>query len=161
VSSFDQLSTRLSVGDTVWVTDAQGRELKGTLKALSPGSLKVKRWRSRTIDAAEIRAIDAVRHDSTRDGAVIGLAIGEGLAAVCYAAAVHEGEPEMIGFAELSFIYFGLVGIAIGSEVDGAMTAPRFAAYRAPGALGSAPVRLSFAPVITPRAKGVAISFAF
>ena len=29
VKSFSQLNTRVSVGDTVWVTDAQGREIKG------------------------------------------------------------------------------------------------------------------------------------
>lgn len=29
VKAFDQLSTRLVVGDTIFVTDAQGREIKG------------------------------------------------------------------------------------------------------------------------------------
>ena len=29
VKSFDQLNTRLKIGDTIYVTDAQGREVKG------------------------------------------------------------------------------------------------------------------------------------
>ena len=39
VTSFDQLNTRLKVGDTVWITDAQGREVTGKIRALSPASL--------------------------------------------------------------------------------------------------------------------------
>ena len=29
VKTFDQLDMRLKVGDTIWVTDAQGREIRG------------------------------------------------------------------------------------------------------------------------------------
>ena len=36
VKSFDQLNTRLKVGDTVWVTDAEGRESKGGFGASRP-----------------------------------------------------------------------------------------------------------------------------
>ena len=36
VKSFDQLNTRLKPGDTVWVTDAQGRESKGRSRRSPP-----------------------------------------------------------------------------------------------------------------------------
>ena len=36
VTSFDQLDTRLKPGDTVWVTDAQGREIKGKYREPRP-----------------------------------------------------------------------------------------------------------------------------
>ena len=162
VRSFDQLDTRLKPGDTLWVTDAQGRESKGTLKGLTGRALTLKRWRTSTIDAADILAIDARRPDSTRNGTLIGLAVGEGLAAVCYAAGVRGGDPETIGFAELGFVLFGLAGADIGWMADSAIVGPRFAAYRAPAA-GSAAGhrRLAVAPVITPRAKGVAVSLRF
>jgi len=39
VKSFDQLNTRLKPGDTVYVTDAQGREVKGRIRGLSATSL--------------------------------------------------------------------------------------------------------------------------
>ena len=32
VRDFSQLNTRLKPGDTVWVTDAQGREIKGKIR---------------------------------------------------------------------------------------------------------------------------------
>lgn len=160
--SFEELTTRLKAGDTVWVTDAQGREVKGIYKGSDAAGLKLKRWRTRTIDAASIRAVDASRPDPTWEGALIGLAVGEALAAVCYGAAVRAGEPEMIGFAQLGFVFFGLVGANIGWEADRAKTGPRFTAYRASEAgLAAGRRRLAVAPVITPRAKGVAVSLRF
>ena len=162
VRSFDQLNTRLKPGDTIWVTDAQGREVKGIYKGSDAAGLRLKRWRTKTIDAASIRAVDASRPDPTWDGALIGLAVGEALAAVCYGAAAHAGDPEMIGFAQLGFVLFGLVGVNMGWDADHAKTGPRFSAYRAPAAgLAAGRRRLAVAPVITPRAKGVAVSLRF
>ena len=36
VRDFSQLNTRLKPGDTIWVTDAQGREIKGRINSLAP-----------------------------------------------------------------------------------------------------------------------------
>ena len=41
VRAFDQLNTRLKVGDTVYVTDVQGREVKGKIRELSGSALSL------------------------------------------------------------------------------------------------------------------------
>jgi len=41
VKSFDQLGTRLKIGDTVWVTDAQGREIRAALRRSRPDAVGV------------------------------------------------------------------------------------------------------------------------
>ena len=58
--------------------------------------------------------------------------------------------------------YIGLyagAGAGIGALVDALIPGPKRLVYRAPGGSGSA--RLSLAPVITPRTKGVAVSVSF
>ena len=160
--SLEQLKARLQPGDTIWVTDAQGREVKGIYKGSDAAGLRLKRWRTKTIDASGILAVDASRPDPTWDGAVKGAAVGLAVAAVCYGAALREGEPEMIGFAQLGLVLFSVVGANMGWEADHAKTGPRFTAYRAPAAGSQAGRRrLSVAPVITPRAKGVALAFSY
>jgi hypothetical protein len=51
------------------------------------------------------------------------------------------------------------VGLAVGSIFASDAVGPKRVIYRAPGGQPSA--RLTLAPVITPRTKGVAVSFAF
>ena len=51
------------------------------------------------------------------------------------------------------------VGTGIGVGVDALIPGRKQVVYRAPGASGSA--RLSLAPVITPRTKGVAVAYSF
>ena len=92
VTFLAQLAGELKPGDTVWVTDAQGREIKGEIGALEPG-------------------------------------MGAG----------------------------ALIGVGIDAMIPG----KQVVVYRAPGSNGASHARLSMAPVITPRARGVAVAFAF
>jgi hypothetical protein len=57
--------------------------------------------------------------------------------------------------------HYPLGGMGIGALIDGAIKGPKLVVYRAPGSSGAPHARLSIAPVIAPRAKGVAISFVF
>ena len=158
VRSFDQLNTRLKPGDTVWVTDAQGREVKGKIVSLAPGAVTVKADASRTYGPADVNLIHERRPDSLKNGALIGLAAGGGLTlGLCLAAEPSEGD----GWCALAAGIYGGAGAAIGVGIDALIPGKKIVAYRAPGPAGAPPARLSFAPVITPRAKGVAISFSF
>jgi hypothetical protein len=157
VTSFDQLNTRLKPGDTVWVTDAQGREVKGKVQALAPGELTVNADGARRFGARDVGAIRERKHDSLLGGAIIGGGAG---ALVGLGMGSFSGEWRWDDAAEGALI-FGAIGAGIGVGIDALIPGRKVVTYRAPGTPGSSQARLSMAPVVTPRAKGVAVSFAF
>jgi hypothetical protein len=159
VKSFDQLNTRLRPGDTVWITDAQGREVKGKIVDLAPGAVTLKADASRTYGPADVNLIHERRPDSLKNGALIGLGVGGGLTlGLCLAGS----ESEDAGWCALAAGIYGGAGAAIGVGIDALIPGRKIVAYRAPGSSGAArQARLSIAPVISPRAQGVALSFTF
>jgi hypothetical protein len=161
VTSFDQLNTRLKPGDTVWVTDGQGREVKGKIQGLAPDSLALKGDGARTFAAGDVRLITERQGDSLANGALIGLAVGGvGTGLACLASADDLDD----GWCLLAAFVYGGIGTGIGVGIDALIPGKKLVAYRAPGTPGSSEsrqARLSIAPVVTPRAKGVAVSFAF
>ena len=76
VKSFDQLNTRLKVGDTVWVTDAQGREVRGKIRDLGASSLDLAVNGGRPMTASEISQVRVKRRDSLVNGVAIGAMCG-------------------------------------------------------------------------------------
>ena len=159
VRSFDQLDTRLKPGDKVWVTDAKGRETEGKIQTLAPDTLTLRGDGARTFASRDVSLIRHRRPDGIWNGALIGLAVGGGIAAAgCIAIA---GEDDAGAWCAMGLIGYGVFGTGIGMAVDAIVPGKKIVAYRAPGAAGRPEARLSIAPVITPRAKGVALSFAF
>jgi len=155
VKSFDQLNTRLKVGDTVWVTDAQGREIKGRIRGLSATSLLLDGGGSpQDFQAARVGTIRVQQPDSLANGALIGLAAGAVAGALVWRA-VCDGEAAC---AVVGALLGAGAGVGIGAGIDGLIHGKRDV-YRAPGASGNA--RFSLAPVVTPHTKGVAVSFSF
>jgi hypothetical protein len=158
VKSFDQLNTRLKPGDTVWVTDAQGREVKGKIQALAPEAITLKGDGPTTFVAGNVRLISERRRDSLANGALIGLAVGGvGTGLACLAGT--EGPDQ--DWCLVAALAYGGIGAGIGVGIDALIPGRKVVMYRAPGTPGSPQSRLSIAPVVTPRAKGVAVSFAF
>jgi hypothetical protein len=158
VRDFSQLNTRLRPGDTVWVTDAQGREVKGRILSLGAEALTLEGRGDRTFGAPDVTTITVRRNDSLSNGAWIGLGIGGSLSLVgCLASAASDDR----GWCALAAAVYAGIGAGIGVGIDAMIPGKKLVAYRAPGAAGRPQARLSFAPVITPRAKGVALSFAF
>jgi hypothetical protein len=131
VKSFDQLNTRLKVGDTIWVTDAQGREVQGKIHSLSSDALTLGAEGSNTFAAREVSAIRERRPDSLKNGALIGLGVGAGLALVaCFSLA--EGSDD-VGWCAAVVGFYGAVGAGIGAGVDAAIKGPRLVIYRGAG----------------------------
>jgi len=158
VTSFDQLNTRLKPGDTIWVTDAQGREVKGKIQGLAPDSLALKGDGARTFAAGDVRLITERQGDSLANGALIGLAVGGvGTGLACLAST--EGPDQ--DWCLVAALAYGGIGAAIGVGIDALIPGKKLVTYRAPLTHGSSQARLSIAPLVTPRAKGVAVSFAF
>lgn len=157
VKSFDQLNTRLKVGDTVWVTDAQGREIQGKIQALAPDALTLKADAPRAFTAADVRMIRERQPDSLKNGALIGLGAGGALGILACAAIAGEGEAG--GWCAMAIGVYGGLGTVIGVGIDALIPGGMREVYRAPGAAPGA--RLSVAPLIGRTSKGVAFSFAF
>ena len=158
VKSFDQLNTRLKPGDTVYVTDAQGREVKGRITSFAPDSMGIDGDGARTFKAVEVRLVENRRHDSLANGTLVGLAAGFGVGAGLTYAACSGDECSWGGAAALVLLVTG-AGAGVGAGVDAAMPGRRQVVYRAGG--GAVSTRLSLAPVITPGTKGVAVAFVF
>ena len=152
VTSFDQLNTRLRIGDTVWVTDAQGREIKGRILELHDASITLT---ERTFSAAEVGRVRLRVNDSVLTGTLIGLATGLGAGA----AVLGQGDTDPSGGTIAgAALLFGGVGAAVGAGIDGLIHGKRDV-YRSPGASSSA--RVSLAPVLAPRSKSVVVWCSF
>jgi hypothetical protein len=168
VTFLAQLAGELKPGDTVWVTDAQGREVKGEIGALEPGAITVRSRAGRTFNRSDVHQVTVRRGDSLANGAKIGMAIGAlaGLGAGIAACAAYPKDDPLRGDACLMSI--GLLwmpgmgaGALIGVGIDAMIPGKQVVVYRAPGSNGTSHARLSMAPVITPRTKGVAIALSF
>jgi hypothetical protein len=177
VTSFDQLNSRLKVGDTAWVTDAQGREIKGKIRDIQPSSLVIEADGMKTFQASDVRQL-VERGTCSRTSCLLwGLAGGTGAGIVaafatrgpmsstwCLATApegVYCASTRM-GLGDEAYLLIPAgagVGLAVGAIFASRAVGPKRVIYRAPGASGSA--RLSVAPVITSRTKGVAVGFSF
>jgi hypothetical protein len=159
--TFDQLSSRLQIGNTVRVTDTEGREVKGKLTELRDTSITVNGGVPTTFEAGRVRLIQ----NRTKSygmcvglGVLIGGAIGVAMGAA-YNSNEGSGPWESAG----PLLYFGGIvagiGAGAGAGIGAAIPAKWKEVYRAPGASASA--RVSIAPMVTPRTKGVVLSFSF
>lgn len=158
VKSFDQLNTRLKVGDTVWVTDAQGREVKGRITSLGSETMGIDAHGDRALQAGEVRAVELRRPDSLANGALIGLGAGFGAGVLLAAAGCSEADCTWGDATFVSLLIAG-VGTGIGVGVDALIPGRRQVVYRAAGAPGHA--HLTLAPFVTARTKGVAVGYSF
>ena len=162
VKSFDQLNTRLRVGDTIWVTDAQGREITGKIRDLSATSLLLDAGGTpQDLQAARVATIQLQPKDSLKNGVLWGALAGfVGGALSCLLNPQCGGDDEIAAAVSLGLAGVGAAaGAGIGAGLDATIKGPRLVIYRGAGTHSAA--RFSLAPLITPRHKGVAVSFAF
>jgi hypothetical protein len=156
VRSFDQLNTRLKVGDTVWVTDASGREVKGKLSELSTTSLTLSAGEDRrSFQGPDVRAVVERPRDSLKFGALLGLGIGIGTG---LAITVAVGDADVAG-AALGIGMLGAMGAGIGAGIDAAIPMPKRPVYLSGRTSAKRPV--SWGPMIGRHSTGVVVSFGF
>jgi hypothetical protein len=160
VKSFDQLNTRLKPGDKIWVTDAQGREIEGRITSIEAATLAIYAGGRRTLRADEVRLVRDRRHDSLAQGAWIGAATGLAAAAALSYAICSSEECTAGGIAVVAGVITA-AGAGVGVAVDAAIPGPKRVVYQAPSAGTASHSGISIVPVLTPRAKGVAVSFSF
>lgn len=161
VASFDQLTTRLKVGDRIWVIDAGGRKTYGRIQSLSTDALIVDADGPKKFTVSNLKLIQAHKRDSLKNGTLIGLAVGGSLAAVWCTAAAVSNDPNVDAGVECAegLISFAGLGTLLGLGLDALTPGKGPVVYRSSGASGAA--RFSIAPFLTPRKRGIVVSFAF
>lgn len=156
VKTFDQLSTRLKVRDTIWVTDADGREIKGRILELGAASLVLDAEGKTSFAAPDIRQIRVRKHDLMWDGTLIGLAVGM---AAGLALGATDSQDEGLMEAQYFLMLGAAVGTGTGFAIDAARKGKTLVVYAARGTQSSA--HLSLAPIVTTRHGGVRVAFSF
>ena len=149
--SYRELHSRLKVGDTLIVRDADGRTTTGRVSTLGSDQFEVEwrrflRLRHRTFTEPGVRRVQV--RDSTWNGVLIGLGVGiAGTIAVC-------ANDTSGGGACLMFVILGpTLGIAGGAGIDGSINRR---IYEAPGRATT-----TVAPVIGPGRIGLAARVRF
>jgi len=150
VKSFDQLGGVLNVGNKVRVTDTENRKLSGRITALDARSITLDKAGGTTLSADRVRRVERLKR-SKGYGALVGVGAGV-VGGLVYASSAATAEDAIGGYL------FPGIGAGVGTLV-GTFVTRSHDVYRAPGASGIA--RLSLAPVITPRAKGLAVVYSF
>ena len=112
----------LKLGQTIWVTGPEGREVKGTVRGLSPGSFDLDtRGTVVRFDLATIERIE--KRDSLRDGVQVGGILGAVVGAA-YGVALVKGFCGDCSLGSVIFVpvtgaaVFGLVGMGYGALID-------------------------------------------
>ena len=155
VKTFDQLNSRLKVGNTIRVIDTEGREIKGKVTELHNASITVDSGAPATVEANRVHQIQS-RTKSYRSFVLGGMAAGAAFGALGGIVTADEVPGAQ---AVLSGALWCGIGAGVGAIVRAAVPAAWQEVYRAPGASGSA--RVSVAPMVKPRAKGVVLSVSF
>ena len=150
--SLDELlrAGSLQPGEGVYVTDAAGRRLKGTLSDVSSAGLVVTHsGQARTVAVADVRRIE--RQDPLANGIGHGMATVAGsISAVCFAGGSRPGECAYV-------LLYALPVVALGGAVGAVVDALRHrTVYRAAGSM-----QASVSPIVSHGSLGARLSVAW
>jgi hypothetical protein len=175
--AFDELHRWLKPGAVVWLTDAHGREIKATVRAIEPSFLEIEADGAKTFQAADVRQLVERGTRSRKKCLLWGLAGGTGAGVIAAFATrgpmsttwcvgiAPEGvpcSPMRTGLGDEAYLLIPAgagAGVAVGAVFASHAVGPKRVIYRAPGA--STGARVSVAPAVTPRHKAVVVSFTF
>jgi hypothetical protein len=117
--SFDQLRVLVKSGDTVRVTDGNGREARGAIVDLSASALSLRvDGERRTFLERDIATIHQRRNDSLANGARWGFVVGAGLGVLAGAVIASEYENGGTAFIPLLALTYGGLGAGVGAGID-------------------------------------------
>ena len=163
VASFDALAGQIHVGERIWVTDATGREVGGTLERFSSDGLVLKAKDLETFAAADVRRVRARDRDSLKNGTLIGLGVGGVMGTAWCIGAVADDSGEIDARVECAegFTVFPGLGALIGLAVDALIPGKVRVVYQASPPQETSRASVIVVPLFSSRARGLAVSFAF
>ena len=161
VSSFDRLNTRVSVGDKVIVTDAEGRQVTGQISILKDASITIVGIGTTTLPADRVRLVErrlkSVGKAAFR-GAIVGALAG---AALAIAFATEECVSDCWRGSD-GFVVVAIgagAGTLLGAIVRGVLPDRRQVVSRA--SVTGERASLSLFPVLGLRVKGLSVVYSF
>lgn len=159
--SFEQLQLLVKPGDRIYVTDSMGNVTEGRIAGLSRSSLRLMtKISTRDLSESDVFKIRQWRHDSLKNGALIGAGVGFGLGLAgvisdCRSSGLFSDcGGEVVGIVAL----FTGVGAAIGVGID-ALIPSKETIYI--GGTRTSLSRIKVKPILDHSRKGVAVAFSF
>jgi hypothetical protein len=151
LTAFGGLGGRVKIGDTIWVTDVEGRKISGKLSALDATSITLSQDASYVLPAERVRSVQL--QGSVGTSALAGGAVGAAMGALL-GGLIGGGECEFMCFsrghaAAGGALLAGAIGLGLGAAVPG-----RQEVYRAPEVAMSS-------RYTAPRAKAFVLSVSF
>jgi hypothetical protein len=156
--SFEQLQLLVKPGDRIFVTDSAGNVTAGKVTGLTTSALSLKTKTSvKDWTESDISKIRQWRHDSLKNGTLIGTGVGLGLGVIggllwCSESGDCRGEAVAI-----AAFYTG-VGAGIGLGIDALIPAKQTVFI---GGSKTTVSRIKVKPVVGNSRKGVAVAFSF
>jgi hypothetical protein len=162
-SSFDALAARVNVGQPVWVTGADGREIHGRLERLSTDGLVLRRNGLQTFAASDVRRLRARARDSLKNGTLIGAGIGAGMGTAWCLGAIADDSGDVDARVECAegFIVFPALGALIGLAVDAIIPGKLRVLYQASAPQGAPGASMVVRPCVSSRVNALTVSFTF
>jgi len=162
VTSFAHIGDRLKPGDPIVVRGASRLEVRGTLRDIGDSSMTIDHQGLRVFQADDIREVALEKPRSKGRWAAWGFLGGAAIGATLVAVSINDSDAVFISRGTAALIMGGIgggVGALIGALA--AIEPARTLVYRAPADGGAPAARLSVAPIVTPRTKGVAVAVSF
>lgn len=156
--SFEQLQVLVKPGDRIFITDAAGNVTEGKVSGLTKSSLTLI-TKASTKDWAEsdVLKIRQWRHDSLKNGAIIGTSVGLGLGLIG-AALFCSDWGDCGGEAVATVAIYAGMGAGAGVGID-ALIPSKQTVYI--GGTRTASSRINLKPIVGKSRKGVAVAFSF
>lgn len=152
--SFDQLRVLVKLGDTLTITDGTGQRMRGRLTQLSASSLVLDvSGALRQFQESDVNTIEKRGSDSLKNGALIGMAVGGGIAGIGIAASVNSSDADAGMFVFGALVYAG-IGAAIGTGIDALIEGRRVIYARS----NSTRTTLNISPILHGGGRGVLMS---
>jgi len=158
--SFEQLQLLVKAGDRIFVTDPTLNTFEGRIAGLSTSSLRVMvNGSSRDLSETDIFEIRQWRHDSLKNGAVIGAGVGLGLG-IAFAVAICQDSWSGCGGGEVlaGLALYSAIGAGIGVGVD-ALIPSKQRVYI--GGTRTSANRISLMPILNRSRQGIKVGFSF
>ena len=171
-TSFEELRALVKSGETIYVTDASGRQTKGRLGELSASSLELlvgqtgPNGRETFVPKArlserDVRQILLQRRDSLWNGTLIGMAVWLGIGALpatIFGCSNYEGLHPSVGSCAGAWGLFAGIGAGMGAAIDALITERTTVYYQAPGQRSSG---VQLFPLFSQSANGIQMSVRF
>jgi hypothetical protein len=158
-TSFSELMEWVQLGETVYVMDEGGLEIKGTLEQVSAEHLEIIlriRDEPLTLTEQQVRRIDLQFSDPFDNGAMIGLLAG--VATAAFVSYVYCDSDEYARCLVVTSVFTAPAGMALGLGIDASHRSRRPIYIADPVAT---PPKLLLTPVISSTAKGVQVQFSW